>query len=269
MKGENYLEELKELQRMENSLKKASLLLPHGRIYSQMARGKYPQYYLASEEEGKRRKRGRYISVDEIDTVAAYVQGEYIRQMIKEVSKLEQQLEKVISFNEINIYEVLNAVYEKIPEPKRRIVKPAVLSDDDFVEKWLNSFVTDENSFPKENKIETERGELVRSKSEKIIADKLFSKGIPYVYEARLTLKGNIIVYPDFTTLNIRKRKTYYHEHFGMMDDPEYCKKALEKLDLYEDNGIILGENLFATFETSKKIFSIRTLDRIIKQNLL
>jgi len=47
---------------------------------------------------------------------------------------------------------------------------------------------------------------------------------------------------PDFTTLNKRTRVQRYHEHFGKMDDPQYARKALEKIRLYENNGIFVGE---------------------------
>jgi hypothetical protein len=45
----------------------------------------------------------------------------------------------------------------------------------------------------------TERGELVRSKSELVIADKLYARGIDYAYEQPLVLPNGHIRYPDFT----------------------------------------------------------------------
>ena len=53
----------------------------------------------------------------------------------------------------------------------------------------------------KRQEIYTERGERVRSKSEKIIADKLFLQNIPYHYERPIYLKGFGMVYPDFCCL--------------------------------------------------------------------
>ena len=58
-----------------------------------------------------------------------------------------------------------------------------------------------------DNAIITEKGEAVRSKSEKIIADKLYMKEIPYVYEQPLYLKGYGYVVPDFKILNVRTKK--------------------------------------------------------------
>ena len=112
----------------------------------------------------------------------------------------------------------------------------------------------------------TERGERVRSKSEKIIADKLFSLGIPYRYEYPLDLSGGVRVYPDFTILKLPEREEVYLEHFGMMDDTDYVEKVLYKLNTYEKNKIYPGVNLFITHETSKSPLNTRALDAILKK---
>lgn len=49
--------------------------------------------------------------------------------------------------------------------------------------------------------IMTERGERVRSKSEKILADYFYRNGILYKYECPLYLKYFGTIYPDFTFL--------------------------------------------------------------------
>ena len=50
----------------------------------------------------------------------------------------------------------------------------------------------------------------------------------------------------------MRKREEIYWEHFGMMDDPNYVENAMQKLMLYQQNGIFPGEQLIITFETRK-----------------
>ena len=77
----------------------------------------------------------------------------------------------------------------------------------------------------------------------------LFQAKIPYRYECQIIL-GNIILYPDFTIRHPRTGKLYYWEHFGQMDNPEYNKKANNKLQTYISNGIIPTINLITTFET-------------------
>ncbi len=115
----------------------------------------------------------------------------------------------------------------------------------------------------------TEGGEVVRSKSEKIIADKLHSMNIPYVYEVVVKLEGHGKVHPDFTVLNTRTREEFYWEHLGMMDLPEYSNKAIKKIDTYEKNGVFVGKKLLVTYETSFYPLNIRSIERTIKEYLL
>ena len=68
----------------------------------------------------------------------------------------------------------------------------------------------------------TERGDLVRSKSELVIADKLHARGIDYAYEQPLVLSNGRTRYPDFTIANHARGVTFYWEHLGMLNDPGY-----------------------------------------------
>ena len=111
----------------------------------------------------------------------------------------------------------------------------------------------------------TERGERVRSKSEKIIADKLYMLGIPYRYEFPIVLEGNIKMYPDFTILKMPERKEVYLEHFGKLDDEAYINITIMKLNTYEKNGIYVGVNLFFTYETNRKALNVKALDKMLR----
>ena len=111
----------------------------------------------------------------------------------------------------------------------------------------------------------TENGERVRSKSEKIIADKLHALGVPYRYEYPLVLDGNMKIYPDFMMLRMPEREETYLEHFGLMDDEGYVEKVMWKLNTYERNGIYLGVNLFITYETGRNPLNTKTFDRLIR----
>ena len=62
-------------------------------------------------------------------------------------------------------------------------------------------------------KLYTSREERVRSKSEIIIADTLSRESIPYRYECPLHIPDVGNIYPDFTVLNVAKRKELYWEH--------------------------------------------------------
>ncbi len=68
----------------------------------------------------------------------------------------------------------------------------------------------------------TERGDLVRSKSELVIADKLHARGIDYAYEQPLVLPNGRTRYPDFTIADHARGVTFIWEHLGMLDDQGY-----------------------------------------------
>ena len=68
----------------------------------------------------------------------------------------------------------------------------------------------------------TERGDLVRSKSELVIADKLHARGIDYAYEQPLVLPNGRTRYPDFTIADHARGVTFYWEHLGMLDNHRY-----------------------------------------------
>ncbi|MCB9920221.1 MAG: AAA family ATPase [Planctomycetes bacterium] len=90
----------------------------------------------------------------------------------------------------------------------------------------------------------TKRGDLVRSKSEVIIANELFSQGIDrYAYEQPLKLSSGAIRYPDFTIIDHDTGETFYWEHLGMLHNPEYAARWERKLAAYRESGIALYED--------------------------
>jgi hypothetical protein len=84
----------------------------------------------------------------------------------------------------------------------------------------------------------TDRGELVRSKSEWIIADKLHAAGIDYQYEQPILLSG-VERFPDFTIVDDDSGETWYWEHNGMLSNEEYRQRWERKLAAYREQGIL------------------------------
>jgi hypothetical protein len=84
----------------------------------------------------------------------------------------------------------------------------------------------------------TERGDLVRSKSEVIIADKLSARGVEYAYERPLPLPKGRVRYPDFTITDHARGVTFFWEHLGMLDNPGYMERWQRKLNEYLEAGI-------------------------------
>ena len=88
-----------------------------------------------------------------------------------------------------------------------------------------------------ENKLihKTIRGEMVRSKSEVIVANILDKLGVEYNYEEPLAI-GNKVYRPDFTLRY--QGKTVYLEHLGMLGLQSYKDRWDKKKSVYENAGI-------------------------------
>ena len=114
----------------------------------------------------------------------------------------------------------------------------------------------------------TVSGDYVRSKSESLIHMMLYTHRIPFRYECALPL-SETIVYPDFSIRHPHTGKYYYWEHFGIMDDPSYCKTTFSKLQLYSLHGIIPSVNLITTYETKEHPLSPDVIEKLIQHHFL
>lgn len=83
----------------------------------------------------------------------------------------------------------------------------------------------------------TRKGDLVRSKSEVIVANILIDLGISYEYERPLFSKTGAKDFrlPDFTVKY--EGEEFYWEHLGMLFDPEYKEEWENKEKWYRENG--------------------------------
>lgn len=84
----------------------------------------------------------------------------------------------------------------------------------------------------------TQRGELVRSKSELLIANLLHELGLSYRYEEPFSGVDGRTVRPDFTVLT-DFGDTVLWEHLGMLGDPRYAARWAAKKDWYARNGVL------------------------------
>ncbi len=165
--------------------------------------------------------------------------------------------------------QLAETIYGKFNVLWQALIKPVRQTDEMFAKKWQAASYKQKPFATDLPELFTARGERVRSKSEIIIADTLFRLKIPYRYECPLFLKNTdgskITLYPDFTCLDLQTRREFYWEHFGMLDNPEYSEKAVQRLRLYERNNIIPSKNLIITTETSKQPVNPRQIERLVK----
>ena len=146
----------------------------------------------------------------------------------------------------------------------------SLLSKEELLHKW-NTEEYEGNPFHPENlRYETEQGEMVRSKSEVIIANLLYSyrKNILYKYERPLILIKDGIektIYPDFTILNRHSGRIFYFEHAGKMDDPYYVNEFVKKMNTYAANCLLPGRDVLVTYETLANPLDVSVAKRLLE----
>lgn len=160
-----------------------------------------------------------------------------------------------------------NKIYILYNKDPIELMKYSYVSHSDIVKRFTDLFadvfpdykpqiVENDGAFYEDKLIHrTARGEMVRSKSEVIIANALFYNDIPYVYEPDFEVEGHVKK-PDFMIEDADLGITWYWEHCGMMDDPKYKKRWLDKKALYKKNGIEEGKNLIVTEDKNGSIDS-------------
>lgn len=219
------------------------------------------QYYL-EDQDGKR----TYVKVKDMEIVRKVAQKEYDETIKKTLKSLRKKLEIFVNTYDVSTIE---KQYQRMCEARKLLVEPVVLTDEDYVKQWEKIFQGNQNTFPEKGQYLTEKGEYVRSKSEKILADLFYKMGITYVYEPSLELADGTFVYPDFALLHLRKRKTIYWEHFGLVTDVEYAQKTIHKLIQYEASGVTVGRDLLFSMESDESPLNIKQIIKKIEKNLI
>lgn len=132
---------------------------------------------------------------------------------------------------------------------------------------WASEPYEKNTSYPEQLRHPCMSGHVVRSKSELLIDQALFTHQIPFRYECPLKL-GDLTFYPDFTIRHPESGKVYLWEHFGMMDVPSYSQNAFQKLQLYSTHGYIPTINFITSYETREHPLTIEKVEEIIQQYL-
>lgn len=254
----NLEKELKQLNILLDKAKQSLAHAPQGELSISSSNGSI-QYHCDK----------KYISKKNTKLLKQLAQKKYDREVIKIAEEQINYLSNsILQINQINLSAITNILQTFKPEIKE-LIKPYVLTNEEYAEQWLTKeFISKEDK----GIFLTAKGDKVRSKSELIIADRLFMAKIPYRYEERLKLVSNnryLYFYPDFRVLNTHTRQEYLIEHFGMMDKPEYASNAISKITTYAENGYIQGKNILFTFEDSKYPLDIKTVTSLIKTYLI
>lgn len=232
--------------------------MPEGRIMVAHNHGT-PQFYCISKAGGKRR---RYLSKKQPELIRALAQKRLLENALPDLKAEITCTERLVQH-----YARVASKPPCFPPELLSHTTPLTLPDEEYARLW--QAVVHKKKQPDEHSTYiTACGEQVRSKSEILIADALHRAGVPYHYECELKLPGLGKVHPDFLCLNSRTRRTYWWEHLGRMDDEQYLKNALIRIQAYIQAGIFPGEDLILTAETAEMQLDTRIVQQLIEHYL-
>ena len=241
------LAELKEKQKNANN---QLMKLPHGSI-STVKRGNAICFFHMQCVEGRRVRKSINKNPEMIKALA---RKKYLHRELNLISDNIAVIEKAI-----HQYESCSTddVLEKIPEAIRNYcfdTDPAG---------WGKEPYEKSDHMPEKKLHTTSRGLKVRSKSEVLIAEKLYEHHVQFRYEQVLRL-GEIRLVPDFTVLADDGRIIYW-EHCGMTGSEEYMKRHKWKTELYEKADIVPWKNLIITYDDEYGNISMNIVESEIK----
>ena len=226
----------------------------------------------AEETNGNSAKwRRKYITNENISLAKALAKKHYYTSLKRVIQK---QLNALRHFEKNYSDKELDAIYEELCDERKMLVESIEPTLKERVKLWNEEEYEKNKSFPENLRYETEQGDMVRSKSEVIIANLLYRNktDIIYKYEKPLEVIENgrkKTIYPDFTIMNVHTGKVTYWEHAGIMDDAFYANEFVKKMNLYITNGLMPGKDVVVTFESQGNPLDIRVVKRLVKEIIL
>ena len=248
-----YVEELDKRKELLNTIRKQAVKdikkAPEGQLHCKTVDEVLRFYYRRSRSDTN----GTYLSFEgeQWELIQKLAQKLYAEMMLEAAEgelKDIDRCSRIISLHSSK--PKVEDVVDRLKPQLQTLTTHYIKTDEEFACNW-QSEPYEYNDYKEFNKLHsTLRGEKVRSKSEQIIANILFHLGIPYKYECPLR-SGFRKLYPDFTILDVRRRKEIYWEHFGKADDENYATNAITKLAAYSSMCVDVGGDLIVTCETS------------------
>lgn len=230
------------LQSAEKKLMQQLEKSPQGRLRIAKKKG-HPCFYHVVSGGGIN---GTYLKTNQVDLARDLAQKDYLTRLNRSI-----QAEKKVIGRFLENYPKYSPedVFAKLIPARKELVTPLLAEDEDAAKIWMAEPFVENPYLPEEKQFATKRGELVRSKSEAMIADAYYDMGIPYKYDFPVKVGKGKTKYVDFVLLDVRNGRVFYHEHLGRLDDPEYLHKNMIKLEEYRRASIYTGKNLILTTE--------------------
>lgn len=252
---------LEQIHQFQKNMPKGSLVI------TQKAGIFYYRWQYLNENLKQVRK---YISKKEMNQIKALAQKSYYEKAEPILQKNLILLEKL---DKAYCYDGGKKIFEAMTEHRKSLVLPLQGTCEQRIQAWKQESYEPCRKYTEKLCYETNAGEYVRSKSEVIIANLLHMQAekLLYKYERPLMLNDrgrDIVIYPDFTLINVQTGKITYWEHAGLMSKPEYASAFVWKHNLYYENNLRPGADVIFTYETEDHPLEIRVLKKVIS-NLL
>ena len=287
----------KKLDELENLLivaKREMEMCPQGTLHKEKRGDRFLYLQCQYENENGRRRR-RSIGKDRrlIERLARkmYLEKEIeiLRNDIDTVKEMLSAFEN--GYTEPTAENVINRLPERYRGLQRTLIfggvpgMQGVPSISDAPSAWYNGVsesrygrgtlewartAYEKSSYKSESRVHrTSKGLSVRSKSEALIAEKLYEYGIPFRYEEVLHFGGRgSMMIPDFVLPNAAGG-LYYWEHCGLAGDAEYMKRHRQKIENYEKIGVVPWKNLIVTYDDEYGNINTAIIDSEIRNKLL
>ncbi len=236
----------KELKKLKKDKEKALKHAPEGSLRVNSYGGRTQYYHRINPKD----LNGVYIKDKEVRLAQKLAQKDYDTKILRAAGKEIKAIQRYFSSSPVKYPE---EIYGALHRERQKLVFPIKETDEEYIKAWESIEYEGKKFYEDTPELYTAKRERVRSKSEVIIADLLNKEGIPYRYEFPVELDNSGVIYPDFTVLNVRKRKEFLWEHFGMIDDSFYAENAVRKIITYGQNDFIQGKNLLLSYETKAK----------------
>ena len=204
-----------------------------------------------------------YLSKKNMDLAEKLAAKKYYQYQFEELTQELNLLERYICHHNKIKVKSLSLLNES--SYYKELLSSVFLPNKENLLQWSLQSYPHNTSYPENLVHQCLAGHKVRSKSEVIIANTLYLHKIPYRYEAGITL-DDIQFFPDFTICHPKTFRTFYWEHFGMMDQPAYCDSSFNKLKIYAHHKIIPSINLITTYETQNHPIDSEKIEALIQK---
>lgn len=254
-------ERISYLKELHASLVREYAKMPEGELLVSPGSTKNSfRYYL---RESTRDKCGLYLDKSRTSDKKKYATKKYYKVLLKNI---DSEIKKLEIIKKLGMSDSIKNTYKSLNPGVKKLINPIDVDDETYSVMWMEEKYDGLGFDPRDQSaFYSDKGERMRSKSEVLIANTLNKMNIVYKYECPVARINGELLYPDFTVLDLKRRKVKYWEHLGRMDDTEYVNRNLWKLEEYRKIDIRLGLNLFLTYESGSNPLGTNEINNVIQ----